>query len=55
MPTDLDSERWRALGVEAFATAQTITDPDSKHVILMIAAAYERLAKRAQVLRDQEC
>ena len=46
MPTG--AERWQALAVETFAAAQTMADPESKQVLLLIAEAYERLAERAQ-------
>jgi hypothetical protein len=57
MPTPRDDEqRWRALASEAHAAAQEVTDHEAKRALLFIAAAYERLARRAEkrINRDKQ-
>ena len=49
MPSDLDRpERWRALAAEALDVAQQLTDPTANRIMIAIAEAYLRLARRAE-------
>ena len=41
-----DAKHWRDRAGEARATAERMTDPDTKRIMLAIATGYERLAKR---------
>jgi hypothetical protein len=46
--------RWRALAAEARATAEQMSDAEAKRIVLSIAAAYERLAARAEAREKQK-
>jgi hypothetical protein len=50
MPSELPeaAARWRALALEARITSDQMTDPEARLLILSIAQAYERLARRAE-------
>jgi hypothetical protein len=49
MPSDADvAERWRTLAAEARRTADELTDPEAKRIMLSIAEGYEVLARRAE-------
>jgi hypothetical protein len=49
MPPDRDNpSRWWALAAEARAVAVEMTDPQARQIMLKIAEAYERLARRAE-------
>jgi hypothetical protein len=41
-----DAKHWRDRAGEARATAERMTNPEAKHIMLAIATGYERLAKR---------
>ena len=43
-----DAARWDSLAAEANELANEMTDPESRRVMLNIAAAYARLAERAR-------
>lgn len=51
---DGDAERWRRLAAEAFAVAETMTDPKARRVMLFIADGYRRLAERAEARKDEK-
>ena len=40
--------RWRDLAAQAVVAATRLTDPEAKRLLFEIAAAYERLAQRAE-------
>jgi hypothetical protein len=40
--------RWRVLAEDARATAEEMTDPQARLILLTIARAYDRLAERAE-------
>jgi hypothetical protein len=40
--------RWRELAAEARANAEVMNDAQARQIMLSIAEAYERLAKRAE-------
>ena len=44
-----DSKYWRRLEAEARVIALTMGDPESKWVLLQVAAGYKRLAERAEL------
>jgi hypothetical protein len=52
MPTDQQdrAQHWRALAADAMTVANLTTDVPSRIILLNIAAAYERLADRAEKL-----
>jgi hypothetical protein len=52
-PTD-DAERWRALAAEARTAAAQFADPQIKRTMLIIAAAYDRLAEHAAARNNDE-
>ena len=56
MPSEpsVSAARWRALALEARTTAEQITDPEARVLILSIAQAYERLARRAEEREDKK-
>jgi hypothetical protein len=43
-----DAKHWRDRACEARATADQLTDPKAKLIMLAIATGYERLAKREE-------
>jgi hypothetical protein len=43
-----DPKYWRCRAEEARAMAESMTKPEAKHLMLNVAADYERLSKRAQ-------
>jgi hypothetical protein len=45
---DADQKRWLALAAEARASAERLTDRDSRQSLLAVAARYEALAARAR-------
>jgi hypothetical protein len=45
---DEDQKRWLALAAEARASAERLTDRDSRQSLLAVAARYEALAARAR-------
>jgi hypothetical protein len=49
MPSETSdpSARWRVLAAEARETADQMTDPEAKLVLLSIAQVYQHLAQRA--------
>jgi hypothetical protein len=49
-----DYERWRALAAEARAAAAQFTDPQIRRAMLIIAAAYDRLAEHAAARKNDE-
>jgi hypothetical protein len=49
MPPDRENpSRWWALAAEARGVADEMTDPKAREIMLKIAEAYERLARRAE-------
>jgi hypothetical protein len=42
------AERWKELAAEALAVANDLSDPEARQIMLAIAGAYERLARRAE-------
>ena len=42
------AQKWRQLSAEAIATAEALTDEDSKLMMYTIAAQYERLARHTE-------
>lgn len=49
MPTRKNElARWLALAAWARATAEEMTDPDEREIMLKIAEGYEDLARRAE-------
>ena len=44
-----DAERWRRLEAEALTVAAGMTDPEPRRIMHAIAAAYRRLADRAEL------
>jgi hypothetical protein len=49
MPSEQDRpERWRALAAEALDVANELTDPTANRIMIAIAEAYLRLARRAE-------
>ena len=44
-----DIERWRRLEAEALTVAAGMTDPEPRRIKHSIAAAYRRLAERAEL------
>ena len=49
MPTTSDeAKHWRMLALEAFASAHKATAPEDKAMMLVIAAAYDRLGDQAE-------
>jgi hypothetical protein len=47
-----DPKYWRYRAEEARAMAEGLTNPEAKHLMLKVAADYERLAKRAEERSD---
>ena len=43
-----DPKHWRHRAEEARATAESLTDPEAKQLMLNVAADYEKLAKRGR-------
>jgi hypothetical protein len=43
-----DAKHWRDRAGKARATAERMTDPEAKRVMLAIAIGYDKLAKRAE-------
>lgn len=56
MPSDRDglAERWRALAAEARACAAAMMQPEARHIMQEIAAAYDVLARRASAVKDHK-
>jgi hypothetical protein len=52
-PTN-DAERWHALATEARTAAAQFTDPQIRRAMLLIAAAYDRLAEHAAARKNEE-
>ena len=51
MPTESSEDaiaRWRALAEDTRLVAEQTTDPEARRSLLIIAAVYERIAKRAE-------
>ena len=46
LPTN--ANHWRGRAEEARAAAELMTHPEAKHIMLVIAASYGRLAKLAE-------
>jgi len=44
-----DAGRWRRLEAEALTVAASMTDPEPRRIMHSIAAAYRRLAERAEL------
>jgi hypothetical protein len=42
------AERWKALAADALVVANELIDPAARQIMFAIAAAYERLARRAE-------
>jgi hypothetical protein len=43
-----EAKHWRAIALEAFASANQMSDPESRMMMLCIAAGYDRLAEQAE-------
>jgi len=48
------ADRWRRLEVEALTLAASMTDPQPRRIMHAIAAAYRRLAERAELREAQQ-
>jgi hypothetical protein len=49
-----DPKYWRRLEAEARVIALTMGDPESKRVLLLVAAGYKRLAERAEIQKSNQ-
>ena len=48
MAGEAEATRWRMKAIEALAIADEMTNPDTKAIMLTIAAGYDRLAEQAE-------
>ena len=49
-----DAEHWRRLEAEALTLAVGMVDPEPRRVLHCIAAAYRRLAERAELRKTRK-